>query len=129
MGYKLEVGRVRLANRGFYQMGLDARFHNLLWLATFAATSLLSCSGAKPPAENGTCRSACANLQALGCDGYLGSPGYDEEYATEDDLTCVNVCLDISNDPAGELYLDCTTSAQSCRAVDRCFEMGDTDHE
>jgi hypothetical protein len=81
-----------------------------------------------PPAdpEAGTaedCADACDNLERLHCPGWEGSPGTDEEYGTADDVPCTQVCEDLMNaDPTLTLYPKCASTADTCEAIEKCFE-------
>ena len=66
------------------------------------------------------CAAACANLEQLGCDGAEGSPGVDEEYGTEDDVPCEDVCRDVMEGGI-TMHPACVAAAESCEAVDECF--------
>jgi hypothetical protein len=68
------------------------------------------------------CAKACGNLQWLGCEGREGSYGADGRWGTADDLTCEEVCKGIVGEQ-GTLHLKCTISAQSCAAVNACFDQ------
>lgn len=67
------------------------------------------------------CELACNRLAELGCEGWQGSPGYDGEYETEDDVPCVQVCTDFEINPESELNSGCIAVAPSCPAMEKCY--------
>lgn len=80
-----------------------------LWLALF----LVACSGAAPqpivdPVIVGTCETACANLQKLGCT---------ESEPTEDNVSCVEFC---KAEIVGTYDLVCVSNVSGCESVDSC---------
>lgn len=78
--------------------------------------------------EGGTkedCPSACANLQDLRCPGWRGSPGPDGVFDTEDDVSCIDVCIYMMTvDETMTLFPICTAQAADCDEVEECFEGG-----
>jgi hypothetical protein len=85
---------------------------------------LVGCGPYAPPPEDGTkddCAEACANMISLGCEGANGSPGADQTYGTEDDLSCERVCL-VYMEPPSTMHPACVAQASSCEEVDQCFE-------
>jgi hypothetical protein len=78
--------------------------------------------------EGGTeddCPAACANLQDLKCPGWRGSPGPDGVFDTEDDISCVDVCVyTMTVDETMTLFPLCTAQAETCEEVEECFEGG-----
>ena len=86
---------------------------------------LVGCLPLRPPEPNpdgdGGCREACQNLEALGCEGSVGSPGEDDQYGTEDDFGCVEVCEEVQSSPGGDLNTGCVAEASSCRQADDCM--------
>ncbi|MCP4674321.1 MAG: hypothetical protein GY854_02145 [Deltaproteobacteria bacterium] len=68
------------------------------------------------------CDAACANLARLQCPGWEGSSGADEQYGTEDDISCVEVCEELLEEPTMTLYPLCTSKATSCEQVEKCFD-------
>jgi hypothetical protein len=68
------------------------------------------------------CEAACDNLLELGCDGAEGSPGPDEEYGTPDDVPCADVCREIMTEGGITMHPACVAEAESCEAVEECFE-------
>ena len=99
-------------------------------MAVECAAGLAGCAGAKPVPDNGSvdndadaCAAACANLERLRCPGWRGSLGKDEIHGTEDDVPCEQVCRDVVEaSVASTLHQKCTAAADSCAAVERCFE-------
>lgn len=72
------------------------------------------------------CAAACGRLRALGCPAADGSPGRDEVFGTEDDEPCEAVCRGVVGAYNGStLHQKCTSEAEDCEAVERCFEEGD----
>ena len=69
------------------------------------------------------CVAACNNMEDLDCDGWQGSPGEDEEFGTEDDVPCDEVCKMIAEESSGEMFPGCVAAADSCEAVDACSEQ------
>ncbi len=67
------------------------------------------------------CDAACGNMLELGCDASVGSPGVDEIWGTQDDISCVEMCIGIVGEN-GSLQLECTIDAQSCAEINICFE-------
>lgn len=67
------------------------------------------------------CDAACNNLFKLGCPGWEGSPGEDEQFGTEDDISCVDVCKAVVEEPTATLHQKCTAEASSCEEVEACF--------
>lgn len=75
--------------------------------------------------DPGACEAACERLRALGCPAGDGSPGRDEVPGTEDDEGCEVVCRNVVGAYDGStLHQGCTAAAESCEAVERCFEEG-----
>jgi hypothetical protein len=70
------------------------------------------------------CAAACDNLARLQCPGWEGSSGADEEYGTKDDESCELVCSVIVGESTATLYPICTAKAETCEAVELCFEGG-----
>ena len=68
------------------------------------------------------CSLACERMGELGCEGWQGSPGYDGEYGTGDDVECPEVCSRIEINQESELRPACIAAATSCEAVDRCYQ-------
>ena len=66
------------------------------------------------------CQPACDNLFRLNCPGWQGSPGVDEIFGTTDDIPCVDVCL--NHEMPQRIFPRCTAKAESCEAVERCFD-------
>jgi hypothetical protein len=79
-----------------------------------------------PPDDDvdASCTTACSNLEELKCPGWNGSPGPDDVVGNDDDLSCEEACEIILEDPSANLFTSCTTSAETCDAVDRCFSDG-----
>jgi hypothetical protein len=68
------------------------------------------------------CENACKNLKRLDCPGWKGTPGKDEVFGTDDDISCTTACIDIVNsDPSVTLNQNCVAVANSCKEVDDCF--------
>ena len=67
------------------------------------------------------CDLACGRMEELKCEGWQGSPGYDGEYGTGDDVACREVCSTIDVNPESDLNPSCIALATSCKAVDRCY--------
>lgn len=67
------------------------------------------------------CDSACTTMGFLGCDGWRGSPGKDEVFGTSDDVSCSEVCTELSQ-PGSIINLcpKCVSTASSCEEVDNC---------
>ncbi|MCP4601173.1 MAG: hypothetical protein GY847_11730 [Proteobacteria bacterium] len=98
-------------------------------ISIFVVPIILRCSplfpGPPVDPDAGTaedCDVACANLARLKCPGWEGSPGADERYGTEDDISCVEVCEELLEEPTMTLYPRCTSKASSCEQFDKCFE-------
>jgi hypothetical protein len=68
------------------------------------------------------CEAACERIEELGCEGAEGSPGPDEEYGTEDDVPCVEVCRNVMVEGGVSLHPACVAAADNCNAVDACFD-------
>lgn len=66
------------------------------------------------------CVAACDNMEDLDCDGWQGSPGEDEVYGTEDDVSCDEICEMIAEEPTAEIFPGCVAAAETCEAVDEC---------
>lgn len=81
-------------------------------------------AGAEASRIPAACKTACANLRALRCQGADGSPGSDEAFGTADDVSCEQVCADFEvaakTSPTFSTHPDCITRATNCRAVSRC---------
>jgi len=73
-----------------------------------------------PDAGAPACDDACDLLSDLGCDGAEGSPGLDEVYGTQDDVSCASVCRE-TIEAGVDMHTDCVRSAPSCAAVEECF--------
>ncbi len=69
----------------------------------------------------GQCEAACKRMAELKCEGWQGSPGYDGEYGTGDDVACVEVCGSIDINPESDLNTKCVAAAKSCRDVGGCY--------
>ena len=70
------------------------------------------------------CDLACKNLKRMDCDGWKGSPGEDEVFGTNDDVSCQITCTEIVNsDPTVTLHQLCVAKATSCTDADKCFEV------
>jgi hypothetical protein len=89
----------------------------------FIAALCLAAKCVEPvdPGDVDDCDDACANIEKLGCDGAEGSPGEDEQFGTEDDKSCAQVCgetmaLGVDMKPG------CVAAAESCEAVEACTE-------
>ncbi len=68
------------------------------------------------------CAAACDNLARMECPGWQGSPGSDEVFGTDDDVSCEVVCRTIvGGDPTATLHQRCTADSKSCDDVERCF--------
>lgn len=72
--------------------------------------------------ESPDCRSACQNLERLGCDESRGSPGPDDIFGTEDDISCFVVCRELTREKTFTLNQKCISEIDSCLEVDSCFE-------
>ena len=68
------------------------------------------------------CESACDNLSKLGCEGAEGSPGPDEEFGTEDDVACAEVCRSVMEEGEVTMHPSCVAAATSCDEADACFD-------
>jgi len=77
-----------------------------------------------PDSDPGDCAAACKNLAMQGCPGWRGSPGQDERWGTQDDVSCIDVCLTLLQEPTATLYPKCTAQAKTCAEVELCFELG-----
>lgn len=76
-----------------------------------------------PPPPTDSCDLACKNMKKLGCDGWEGSPGYDEIFGTDDDVSCFRVCVETMDaDPSVDIHPGCVSEAESCKEVEECFE-------
>ena len=62
------------------------------------------------------CGAACGNLQWLGCDGWKGSPGPDERFGTDDDVSCEDVCRTVPE----VLSPKCVSLATDCKGANDC---------
>lgn len=68
------------------------------------------------------CEAACKNLKRLDCPGWKGTPGIDEKFGTQDDVSCFSACVDIvDSDPTVTLNQVCVANSDSCKKVDECF--------
>lgn len=74
------------------------------------------------------CARACANMLALHCQGWEGSPGPDEVMGTVDDVPCTQTCTDYEvaaaslGSTAVSLHPKCIAAASSCMAAVGCFQ-------
>lgn len=69
------------------------------------------------------CDAACDRLRELGCPAGDGSPGRDEVMGNADDTPCEQVCRDVVGAYSGStLHQKCTAKAESCEAVEECFD-------
>lgn len=68
------------------------------------------------------CHAACDNLAKLGCPGAEGSPGPDEEYGTQDDVSCAEVCQNVMEEGGISMHPACVASADNCSEADECFD-------
>lgn len=88
---------------------------------------LVSCSLIRKPIVDvnmSSCDMACNKIIELGCLGAKGSPGLDEEFGTADDMSCNDVCRWVmSEDPTARHLPGCTAKADSCVAVEQCFDI------
>jgi len=105
----------------------------IMFLIGMAGLAVAGCGAIKPippappaPSDAGTvddCAAACANLARMECPGWQGSPGTDEMFGTEDDVSCEVVCRTIvGGDPTATLHQRCTADSKSCDDVERCFD-------
>ena len=115
---------------------LNYIFEVIIWILVgaflFSLFQLLTACGGcvyQPPPDNpidndpSNCSAACDNLKRLGCPGWEGSPGKDEQFGTDDDVSCEDVCVDVVNtDPSVTLNQTCTADAESCDEVEACFD-------
>jgi len=73
-----------------------------------------------------TCSNACANLTARRCIGFMGAPGDDDTFGTDDDVPCADTCEDymdsLPNPQSAKLELGCLSASESCGDVETCFE-------
>jgi hypothetical protein len=75
-----------------------------------------------PENERDFCSAACDKLAELQCPGWRGSPGLDEIFGTDDDISCSRVCNELVVESSVTLHAECTSEATSCAAVERCFD-------
>lgn len=68
------------------------------------------------------CDEACDNMRRMQCPGWEGNAGLDEQWGTDDDITCEEICIAISSEPGFTLYPECTAQALSCEDIDNCFQ-------
>lgn len=107
-------------------------FRNVPIIALCVTFFIMGCGAIFPvdpvtELDSGTpddCPAACENLKRLQCEGWQGSPGPDEQFGTEDDLSCERVCLGVMSEPTATLFPICTAKAADCEAVELCFQGG-----
>lgn len=103
-------------------------------IAILALVTLWGCIPMQPKPDPDTpdphiyvrqdCMRACQVLTRYQCAGNQGSPGPDELWGTADDVGCAQACVEIvTSDPTVTLNEMCVAEAQSCEAVERCFEL------
>lgn len=101
-------------------------FVAMVWSGCGPVFPVLDPPGPPEPEDAGTiddCGPACKNLERLQCPGWRGSPGADEIWGTADDYSCETACRNIMyQDPTATLYPICTAQAESCEAVEWCFQ-------
>lgn len=69
------------------------------------------------------CAQVCANMERLKCLGWDGSPGPDGKMGTDDDMACTPACQEyIRQDPTADGYQHCQAAAQTCEAMDACYD-------
>jgi hypothetical protein len=69
------------------------------------------------------CAAACENMERLGCDEAKGSPGVDEKFGTEDDVSCSDVCNNVMSGIYGiPMNLVCVSKVDSCEDVVNCYK-------
>lgn len=69
------------------------------------------------------CTQVCSKLEILKCDGWQGSPGYDETYNTKDDESCIDTCTAIMSNIEIENDLTaCILHNTTCLAINNCYK-------
>jgi hypothetical protein len=101
-------------------------------LAVWAAVVLtVGCTPIPPnppprPSAADVCDAFCELATSLRCDGFQGSPGYDEIPGNADDVPCPRVCRDTLT--RGRLYTGdrtCLDTATTCDAAESCVLDGE----
>jgi hypothetical protein len=67
--------------------------------------------GPVEPGNDATCETACARLEALGCEAAKPTPGGEE---------CASVCANAQASGIVKWDLGCRTEASTCDAADDC---------
>jgi hypothetical protein len=101
----------------------------LLFAALVAITGLVTAtvSGCGPvhhvidpnAGDPDDCKAACDNMQSMDCPGWKGNAGPDEVFFTDDDISCEEICIRVTNAGIG-LEQACVAAAVSCEAMERC---------
>ncbi len=96
------------------------------WLSVISMTALVACGPKEPGpvAPSPEEVDACAAFCSMGCPGSEGSPGYDEEYGTEDDVPCAQACEDILAGPEFDGNRECLDGATTCEQAEECILEG-----
>lgn len=69
------------------------------------------------------CDAACENMERLGCEEGKGSPGPDEQYGTEDDVSCLEVCRNVMGGDDGiPIRPICVSKVDACENVGDCYK-------
>lgn len=69
------------------------------------------------------CEAACENMERLGCDEAKGSPGEDEQFGTEDDVSCSDVCKNVMSGVYGiPMNPICVSKVEACGDVGNCYK-------
>lgn len=119
-------------------MGKDPRFDCYIWMgkaevmnfyaAAFSILMLASRCGSAPvypddPDAPEDCDAACGNMVRLGCEEGDGSPGPDEQFGTEDDVSCVAVCRNAMSGSKGiPVRPICVSKVDACDDVEDCYK-------
>jgi hypothetical protein len=77
-----------------------------------------------PTPQERACDTFCELIAHLECEGHEGSPGNDEQFGTDDDVGCPQVCRDMLS---GDIYTSdrpCLDTALTCRAAEDCVFDG-----
>lgn len=92
-------------------------FVALLLGTGLAVGVLLSCqpapAGARRPASEADCKTACVRARELRCDAGKQTPAGE---------TCEVVCENVRTSGLISWDLECRTRSRSCAAIDRCEE-------
>ena len=99
------------------------------WLTVLMLPALVfACGGPKDPgpvAPTPDEVDACAAFCSMECPGSEGTPGYDEVYGTEDDVSCTEACNDVLAGPEFDGNRACLDTVTTCMQAEECiFEGG-----